>query len=58
MSTALMLRMAAEPASAASDGVCLCRQVALWVLICLGYALPLVCQYMGHTAALQAFLRR
>lgn len=43
-----------------SDGpwLSLCQQVALWAILCVGYALPLLLQYAAQAAALQAFVRR
>lgn len=36
---------------------CACRQMAVWVLLCVGYSLPLAGQYLAETAAWRRFLR-
>ncbi|KAI3425175.1 hypothetical protein D9Q98_008945 [Chlorella vulgaris] len=38
--------------------LCLCQQVTLWLLVCFGYALPLLLQYIEQEVTLRAFLRR
>ncbi len=38
--------------------LCLCQQVTLWLLVCFGYALPLLLQYIEQAVTLRAFLRR
>ncbi len=39
-------------------GTCACRQMALWLLACLGFAFPLACQFLAEAAARRRFFRQ
>lgn len=39
-------------------GECACRQVASWVLACVGFALPLAAQFLAEAANRRRFLRK
>lgn len=53
-----LLQPAAGAAASRCTGTCLCQQVALWLLACLGFALPIMTQLLSQTAARHAFVRR
>lgn len=44
--------------AAAQHCACGCRQVATWLLVCLGFALPLAAQYLVEASTRRRFLRR
>ena len=48
----------AAAGAAAEHGACGCRQVASWLLACVGFALPLAAQFLVEAAARRRFLRR
>ena len=47
----------AGPAAAALSD-CACRQAGIWVLLCVGFALPVAAQFLLETAARRTFSRR
>lgn len=44
--------------TAAALGGCACRQAGVWVLLCLGFAVPVAAQFLLDTAARRTFLKR
>ncbi|PRW21038.1 putative apyrase 7 [Chlorella sorokiniana] len=44
--------------AAAALGDCACRQAGVWVLLCVGFALPVAAQFLLETAARRIFLLR
>lgn len=52
------LAAAPERALGPAAGACACRQMALWLLACLGYAFPLACQFLAEAAARRRFFRQ